>query len=312
MKVAIVGATGETGRSIVDGLINADTSFEITALIRPSSLAKPAVQSAKARGVEIVPADLQGRHDDLVSILKGMDVVISTIHYESLNDEIPLANAAKAAGVKRYVPCFWATVGPRGVMRLRDRKEEILDHIHRLRLPYTVIDVGWWYQITLPRIPSSRFDYALVGPQNSIFGAGDVPSALTDVRDVGVYVAKVISDSQTLNKKIFAFTETWTQNEIFGLVEKITGEKPEVTEVSAAEIEARVAEARKSATDINQARAQYEYYHSWGVRGDNTPECAKYLGYLLYNDLYPGAKGRSLGNFVQEILDGNAAKAYSA
>lgn len=47
-------------------------------------------------------------------------MVISTIYYQSLSDEVFLANAAKAAGVQRYVPCFWATVAPRGIMQLRD------------------------------------------------------------------------------------------------------------------------------------------------------------------------------------------------
>jgi uncharacterized protein YbjT (DUF2867 family) len=95
-------------------------------------LEKPAVQSLKARGVKIVGADLQGAHDDLVNLLKGVDIVISTINYLSLNDEISLSNAAKAAGVQRYVPCFWATVGPRGVMQLRDTvrapNEDVLEN----------------------------------------------------------------------------------------------------------------------------------------------------------------------------------------
>ncbi|KAJ5814253.1 uncharacterized protein N7503_001003 [Penicillium pulvis] len=311
MRVVVVGATGETGRSIVDGLVTSDVKYDITALIRPLSLDKPAVQSLKARGVKIVAADLQGSHDELVDILKGVDTVISTIHYQSLNDEIFLSNAAKAVGVQRYVPCFWATVGPRGIMQLRDAKEQVLDHIQRLRLPYTVIDVGWWFQIALPRVPSGRFDYGLLAPQNKIFGAGDVPSSLTDVRDVGKYAAKIISDPRTLNKKVFAFTEAMTQNQLFGLVESMTGEKPETTKIPAAEVKAKVAEARKPGAGINQALAEYEYYNSWGVRGDNTAECARYLGYLILDDLYPGFKGRTLDKFIQEILDGKATKVYS-
>ncbi|KAL4749483.1 hypothetical protein BDW72DRAFT_214061 [Aspergillus terricola var. indicus] len=281
MRVAIVGATGEAGRSVVNGLLNADDHFEITALVRASSLAKPGVQRLRDRGIHIVSADLPGPHDELVEILGGIDVVISTIHHQSLADEIPLATAARAAGVKRYVPCFWATVAPRGVMQLHDEKEQILDHVFRLRLPYTVIDIGWWYQITLPRIPSGAFDYALLAPQNTIFGDGDVPPALTDVRDAGLYAAKIISDPRTINKKVFAFTETWTQNQVFSLIERITGEQPEAIKVSAAEIEAKVAEVSKPGTGIEQARATYEYYYSWGIRGDNDPEYARYLGYLM-------------------------------
>jgi hypothetical protein len=228
-------------------------SKDIIALMRPVSLGKPAVQELKRQGVKIVSADLQGPQDDIVKVLQGVDVVISAIHYQSLQDEIPLAYAAKVAGVKRYVPCFFATVGPRGVMHLRDKvsfsffvtrtrlrshllkisrqKEDILDHIQRIRLPYTVIDVGWWYQISLPRIPSGRLDYALLAPANTVLGGGNTPSALTDVRDIGLYVAKIISDPQTVQKKVFAFTETRTQNQICELVERLSGEKIEKAQV---------------------------------------------------------------------------------
>ncbi|KAH7010472.1 hypothetical protein EDB80DRAFT_611341 [Ilyonectria destructans] len=309
MKVAIVGASGETGRSIVDGLVNSDVHFEITALVRPSSLEKPRVKDLKARSIHVVSANLQGPQDELINILKGIDVVISAIHYQSLSDEIPLSIAAKAAGVKRYVPCFFATVAPRGVMYLRDSKEDILDHIKRLYLPYTVVDVGWWYQITLPRVPSGRFDYALLAPNNTVFAGGNVSIAFTDVRDIGKYVARIISDPQTLNKKVFAFTETKTQKQVFELVEKVSGERLERTEVSAADIELKLDEVRKSNT-LDEMQANYEYCNSWGVRGDNSPDHARYLGYLIAEDLYPGFKGRSLETFVRDIVDGKGKKVW--
>lgn len=88
--------------------------------MRPSSLGKPVVEELKARGVKVVSSDLQGPQDSLVGILKGIDVVISSIHYQALEDERALATAAKTAGVRRYVPCFFATVAPKGIMHLRD------------------------------------------------------------------------------------------------------------------------------------------------------------------------------------------------
>lgn len=48
--------------------------------------------------------------------LEGIDVLIVCC----LLDEVALANAAKKAGIKRYVPCFYASVMPRGVQTLRD------------------------------------------------------------------------------------------------------------------------------------------------------------------------------------------------
>lgn len=54
--------------------------------------------------------------NNVTAQLKGIDVLIVCC----LLDEFALANAAKKAGVKRYVPCFYASVMPRGVQTLRD------------------------------------------------------------------------------------------------------------------------------------------------------------------------------------------------
>ena len=60
--------------------------------------------------------NLADSEDNVTAQLKGIDVlVVCCLLYE-----VPLANAAKKAGVKRYVPCFFATVMPRGVQGLRD------------------------------------------------------------------------------------------------------------------------------------------------------------------------------------------------
>ncbi|CAN9117354.1 unnamed protein product [Alternaria alternata] len=54
MKVAVLGASGTTGRSIVDGLLSlTEIKFEITALVRPSSLEKPDVVDLKMKGITI-------------------------------------------------------------------------------------------------------------------------------------------------------------------------------------------------------------------------------------------------------------------
>lgn len=71
--------------------------------------------------MNVVAVDLAGAEEDLAKVLVGIDVVISTIYGGSVMAEIPLINASKAAGVKRYLPCFFATVvPPKGVLLLRD------------------------------------------------------------------------------------------------------------------------------------------------------------------------------------------------
>lgn len=90
-------------------------------MTRAASLNSKNNDDLRNRGVRVVAADLTGPEDDLVSLLKGADVVISTIVATALLDQIPLINAAKKAGVGRFIPCTFATAcPPAGVMKLRE------------------------------------------------------------------------------------------------------------------------------------------------------------------------------------------------
>lgn len=139
-RVLLLGATGNTGKSILDGLLE-DGRFEVEALIRPSSAEKPEVKKITERGVKIVVADINAPVDELVPLLKGVDVTISAIDAGSQLAQRNLATAAKKAGVKRFVPCAWITVAPvGGVMQLRgcergnlQSHQEDLPPLHRHR-----------------------------------------------------------------------------------------------------------------------------------------------------------------------------------
>ncbi len=103
------------------------------------------------------------------------------------------------------------------------QKEDVLDHIKRLYLPYTMIDVGWWFQLAVPPVPSGKLDAGIVWPF-FMTGTVDVPLALTDLTDVGRFAARIITDPRTLNKLVFAYDEVSTLNQIWDVVEKETGE----------------------------------------------------------------------------------------
>lgn len=81
-------------------------------------------------------------------------------------------------------------------------------------------------------MPSGKLDYATVLQDNSIPGDGTVKSAMTYKSDIGRWVARIIVDPRTLNKSVFAYNELWTKNEIFDLMEKLSGEKLERVYVS--------------------------------------------------------------------------------
>jgi nucleoside-diphosphate-sugar epimerase len=94
-----------------------------------------------------------------------------------------------------------------------------------LHLPYTIIDVGWWFQFTLPKLPSGLIDHAHSGLDIRIPGDGNVPSAFTDNRDIGKFVARIIADPRTLNQQVFMYSEMTTVTKIYDLLEKISSEK---------------------------------------------------------------------------------------
>ncbi|PWI64280.1 hypothetical protein PCL_11312 [Purpureocillium lilacinum] len=315
MKVAVLGATGETGSSIINGLLESSRPrYDITALTRPSSLESPKILSMKKRGIRVVAADITSPENQLVQLVAGMDVVISAIAPFHHDAEIPLINASKIAGVKRYVPCFFGPVAPpKGILTLRDMKEDVLNHIKKVFLPFTVIDIGWWYQLALPRLPSGRIDDALLMPMENIAGEGNVPSALTHLDDIGKYVSRIVADPRTLNQMVFAYNELHTQNQVFDMLERISGEKIKRKHRSRQDIEAAVSELSASEAGSSEAHMlQYQQYLiSWGIRGDNTPDYARYLGYLDSKQLYPEFEGKTLEFHCQETLNGSARKLYA-
>ncbi|KAI1098732.1 NAD(P)-binding protein, partial [Jackrogersella minutella] len=310
IRVGIVGATGRTGKSVVDGLLASETNFDIIALSRPSSIDSAANGALKSRGISVVAADLTGPKENLVKVLAGIDVIVSCIVYSSVLDQIPLAEAAKQAGVKRFVPCNFSTSAPRGVARMHDEKHDVIAAIQRLYLPYTVVDVGWWSEQAVPALASGRTDYAVVKPMNVLPGDGTVPIAYTDSPDIGTYVAKIIADPRTLNKKVFAYTEVLTTNQVDELMEELSGEKAIRTHLSADDINTELASLRSAVKkDPADSSAKFsllliEYINTWGLRGDNTPESAKYLGYLDFKELYPGVSGKTMRSIFQEVLAG--------
>ena len=94
--------------------------------MQPSSVEKPAVKALAARGFPIAVGDLAGDVDELAKVLEGFDTLISAINAHYILAQVKLVDAAKKAGVKRFVPCdFAVVVPPGGLMKLRDDKEVV-------------------------------------------------------------------------------------------------------------------------------------------------------------------------------------------
>lgn len=53
-----------------------------------------------------------------------------------------------------------------------------------------------------------------------------------------------------------------------------------------------------------------QLFFSWGIRGDNTPENAAYLGYMSGKDLYPDLTFTTLKDYMIEALGGKGKGVY--
>lgn len=94
-------------------------------------------------------------------------------------------------------------------------------------------------------------------------------------------------------------------------MEKYTGEtipRNHVSKGQAGEIIKKATEAI-AANPADQAQmvttAVTEYKVSYGIRGDNVPERAAYLGYLNVRELYPDLKTNSFEEFVKALVEGS-------
>jgi len=55
---------------------------------------------------------------------------------------------------------------------------------------------------------------------------------------------------------------------------------------------------------------KYQYFNSMGIRGDNTPEYARYLGYLDATELYTDMKVTTPAAYCEQLLSGKATTIY--
>jgi NmrA-like family len=271
--------------------------------------------------------DVTEHVDEVAEQLKPFNTIISAIGFNGQRDDLVLIEAAAKAGTKRFVPCGFITVCPPGVMKLRNEKEEVHAAIWRLHIPYTIIDVGYWYQLSFPKLPSGKFDYAMVFPEAKMYGDGEAPTIMTDKRDMGRFVGRIIKDPRTLNKRVFTHGDVLSQKEIWKIVEDKSGEKIDTTFVSKTLLQKHlltmykisaeecVAEKEKAETDDGPKgpilRSRWQYITSKFIRKDNTPEVAKYLGYLDARELYPDFKPNSFSEYIDELLAGKGARPYA-
>ena len=134
--VLVLGATGRTGQSIVNGLLKSGEFVgatpahrthiltklvqRVAAMVRAASLSKPATEQLRAAGIEIREGDVADDYEKLKQVVEGVDVLISAVNASAVPLQREIFRAAKEMGVKRVVPCDFGTPGAKGVRSYHD------------------------------------------------------------------------------------------------------------------------------------------------------------------------------------------------
>ncbi|KAJ5575007.1 hypothetical protein N7450_008906 [Penicillium hetheringtonii] len=192
--------------------------WHIEVLESPDSVLPRKIQ---VLGIKIHLVDLEDS-SNLVSIITGFDTLINVIGPNDLVLEKKVLQPAKLAGIKGFVPCAFSTLAPpQGVTLLRDEREEIYNEIKSI-----VIDVDYEYPARYPIIPFGGIDSNLM-PETKIYGDGTAPNILTNVPDIGRFVARIIQSDRTLNRYVYTYGDVLSQKEAIQIGKEIIGMKVE-------------------------------------------------------------------------------------
>jgi NAD(P)H dehydrogenase (quinone) len=231
MTIAVVGATGNTGRAVVK---------ELKALGQhPVSVVRNADKAREVLGADakIAVAELTDK-PALEKALAGVDTVfVVTGHNPGMvEQQNNVLDAALNAGVKHLVR---VSGGPSVA---RADSESVVGRSHaaieeRLkgsRIKWTILRPGLFMQNVLGQAASIKADGKFV----MAFPA-DFPLSLTDVRDTGAVGARILADPAPHAGKIYEFTGKVTSNGEFAEVfSEILGREIAYVPVTVAQNEA--------------------------------------------------------------------------
>jgi uncharacterized protein YbjT (DUF2867 family) len=212
-KIAIAGATGNLGPTIVQSLL--DAGFDVT-ILSQSGKTNNLPSAAKTVKVDY------SSQDSLINALKGQDVFISAV---PKHDSQPaLIDAAIAAGVKRFIPSeFGSNIsGNAKAAALPIFKGKVVtqDYLKQKssEISYTLINNGLFLDWGM----QAGFSVNLKGGPTRVFDGGDDKHSMTLLSDVGKAVVGVLKHpEETKNRAVYVQSAAVSQNELIEIAKKV-------------------------------------------------------------------------------------------
>ncbi|NJK30755.1 MAG: SDR family oxidoreductase [Acaryochloris sp. RU_4_1] len=231
MNLLVIGATGTLGRQIVRRAL--DEGHEVTCLVRTPR----AATFLREWGASLVKGDLR-EPPTLKLALEGNTVVIDaatvratdslSIHEVDWEGKVALIQAAKAAGIQRYV--FISILGSEKYPQvpLMDIKHCTELFLQESGLNYTILRPCGFFQGLIGQ-------YAIpILEKQSVWVMDEAsPTAYMDTQDIAKFAVNALSHSETERKTYdLAGPQTWSPEQLVELCEKFADQDAKVTRMS--------------------------------------------------------------------------------
>lgn len=248
-KVAIVGATGQQGRHIVEHLLKAG-QHTVTAITREDSSATPAT------GVKVAKVNYDNQ-DTLVSALKGQDALIITMSVTAPPDTSEkLVRAAAKADVPWILPDEWGIDGTNEQYGrdcfLGPPKKAIRDLIEELGVSkWIAVACGFWYQYSLGTMKET-YGFDFQKREVTFYDDGTAKINTSTWQQVARAVTSLLSmdvsglDARFKNRFAYVSSFCVSQKDMFESVKRVTGTSDSAWKVEHQPSSERVAEGRQA------------------------------------------------------------------
>jgi uncharacterized protein YbjT (DUF2867 family) len=228
MKLLIIGATGTLGRQVARRAI--DEGYSVRCLVRSTRKAA----FLREWGAELVSGDLcypQTLAEAMVDVNAVIDAATSratdslTIKQVDWDGKIALIQAAKAAGVERFIffSILHAEKYPEVPLMEIKRCTEIF--LKESGLNYTILQLAGFMQGLI-----GQYGIPILENQPIWVTGTSTPIAYMDTQDIAKFAVRSLSVSET-EKQSFPVvgTRAWSAEEIINLCEGLSGKDARVT-----------------------------------------------------------------------------------
>ncbi|XP_061351796.1 eugenol synthase 1-like isoform X2 [Gastrolobium bilobum] len=309
-RILVFGGTGYIGRYMVKASIS--LGYPTLVYTRPLNSQTPPSKTQlceefNSMGVTLIQGELE--HDQIVRAIKQVDIVICTLAYPQVLEQLKIIDAIKVAGnIKRFLPSDFGVEEDRikplpPFQAFLDKKRKIRREIEANGIPFTFVSAscfGAYFANYLLRPYAKVKDIA-------VYGNGETKAVLNYEEDVAMYTIKVANDPRTCNRIVVyrPSKNIMTQNELISLWEHKTGQNFHKTFVSEEEL------VKLSQTLSPPENIPVSILHSIFVKGDLMNfELGEYD--LEASQLYPDYNYKSVDQLLDIFLVDPPAPASAA